>query len=47
MAKLKKAVAVEAKGDVAEAKALYKQVSEDYPEHPAGKTAKQYLRISN
>lgn len=46
MAKLKKAVAVEAKGDLAEAKALYKQVSEDYPEHPAGKTAKQYLRIS-
>lgn len=46
VAKLKKALAVEAKGSVDEARALYKQVSEDYPEHPAGQSAKQYLRIA-
>lgn len=47
VAKLKKAIAVEAKGAKEEARTLYKQVSEDYPEHPAGQTAKQYLRIAN
>lgn len=47
VAKLKKAVAVEAKGEKEEARALYKQISEDYPEHPAGKAAQQFLRIAN
>ena len=45
MAYLKKAIAVEKKGDIEEAKAIYKKLSSDYPEHSAGKTAMQYLRI--
>ncbi|MEC9281374.1 MAG: tetratricopeptide repeat protein [Bdellovibrionota bacterium] len=45
VAYLKKAIAVEKKGEIEEAKAIYKKLSADYPEHSAGKTAKQYLRI--
>ena len=45
LAYLKKAIAVEKKGDIEEAKAIYKKLSSDYPEHSAGKTAMQYLRI--